>query len=335
MALSSLPSPPARSGANPRAVKVLERPRRDVADTALWIPELRTDAGGRASFTFRMPDALGRWRITGRALTEAGVVGRRAAWCASDKPLYLKWAGPTRFRAGDAPIADVVVFNRTAAETAADLVITGGGGLDAARPLRLVPGPNHVALPLPRVAEGAVTLEIKQGGVVADTLATNLSMSPLGWTASRALTIPVTAQRTPLTLPADALNVSIAFAAPGAGAFNRIVDDLVEYPWGCAEQTASRLIPLSLAYPRFAGAPAPLPDGLTMRPPTHRPRLVHSAGPDAVFAWWGPATTGSALMTAYAYYAHWHAARVLGVTPPAEHWAALPEGYRVRGGGQA
>jgi len=331
MALSSLPSPPPRSGANPRAVKVLERPRRDVADTALWIPELRTDAGGRATFTFTMPDALGRWRITGRAATDAGVVGQRAAWIASDKPLYLKWAGPTRFRAGDAPIADVVVFNRTAAETAADLVITGGG-LDAARPLRLVPGPNHVALPLPRVAEGAVTLEIKQGGVVADTLATNLSMSPLGWTASRALTIPVTAQRTPLTLPADALNVSIAFAAPGAGAFNRIVDDLVEYPWGCAEQTASRLIPLSLAYPRFAGAPAPLRDGLTMRLQTHRLRLVHMAGPDAVFAWWGPATTGSTLMTAYAYYADWHAARVLGVTLPSEHWTRLLEVYRTRGG---
>jgi len=91
--------------------------------------------------------------------------------------------------------------------------------------------------------------------------------------------------------------VSVAFAAPGSGAFNRIVDDLVEYPWGCAEQTASRLIPLSLAYPRFAGAPAPLRDGLTMRLQTNRLRLVQMAGPDAVFAWWGPATTGSALMT--------------------------------------
>ncbi len=333
MALSSLPSPPARSGANPRAVKVLERPRRDVADTALWIPELRTDGSGRAMFTFRMPDALGRWRITGRALTEAGVVGQRAAWVASDKPLYLKWAGPTRFRTGDAPIADIVVFNRTTAETTGDLVISGGG-VDTTRPLRLVPGPNHVALPLPRVADGAVTLEVKQGGVLADALATKLGISPLGWTASRALTVPITAQRTPLTLPPDALNVSVAFAAPGAGAFNRIVDGLVEYPWGCAEQTASRLIPLSLAYPRFAGAPASLRDALTMRLQTNRLRLVHMAGPDAVFAWWGPATTDSALMTAYAYYADWHAGRVLGVTLPPEHWTRLLEVYRARGGGE-
>src|SRR5262249_12788976 len=113
MALSPLPSPPSRSGANARAVKVLERPRRDVADTALWIPELATDAKGRATFPFRRPDALGRWRITGRAVTDAGIVGQRAAWIASDKPLYVKWAGPMRFRESDAPVIDVVVFNRT------------------------------------------------------------------------------------------------------------------------------------------------------------------------------------------------------------------------------
>ena len=179
-----------------------------------------------------------------------------------------------------------------------------------------------------------MTLEVKQGGVLADALATKLGISPLGWTASRALTVPITAQRTPLTLPPDALNVSVAFAAPGAGAFNRIVDGLVEYPWGCAEQTASRLIPLSLAYPRFAGAPASLRDALTMRLQTNRLRLMHMAGPDAVFAWWGPATTDSALMTAYAYYADWHAGRVLGVTLPPEHWTRLLEVYRARGGGE-
>jgi hypothetical protein len=60
------------------------------------------------------------------------------------------------------------------------------------------------------------------------------------------------------------------------------------------------LIPLALAYPRFAGGPTALREALTMRLQTNRLRLVHMAGPDAVFAWWGLATTQSALMTAYA-----------------------------------
>jgi uncharacterized protein YfaS (alpha-2-macroglobulin family) len=331
MALSSLPSPPSRSGANPRAVKVLERPRRDVADTALWIPELETDGAGRATFAFRMPDALGRWRITVRAVTDDGIVGQRTAWVASDKPLYLKWAGPTRFRTGDAPLADVVAFNRTRAESAADLVVSGGG-VTLTQPMRLAPGANHVTLPLPRAADATITLSLKQAGVVADTLATTLATTPAGWMAARSTPIPITTARTALALPADARNVTVAFAPAGSGAFSRIVDDLVEYPWGCAEQTASRLIPLSLAYPRFAGAPAALRDGLTMRLQTNRLRLIHMAGPDAVFSWWGPATTESALMTAYAYYADWHAARVLGVTLPPGHWTRLLEVYRTRGG---
>jgi hypothetical protein len=333
MALSALPSPPPRSGANSRAVKVLERPRRDVADTALWIPELVTDAQGRATFTFTMPDALGRWRITGRALTDAGVVGQRATWVASDMPVYLKWAGPTRFREGDAPVADVVVFNRTATEMGAELVVAGAG-VNSTRHVRLGSGANHLALSLPRVAGGAVTLQLRQGGVVADTLTTTLSASSARWTSPRSLTVPITSARTPLALPSDAHNISVAFAAPGTGAFARIVDDLVEYPWGCVEQTASRLIPLALAYPRFAGAPAALRDALTMRLSTHRLRLVHMAGPDAVFAWWGLATTESALMTAYAYYADWHAARVLGVTLPPEHWTRLLDVYRTRASGE-
>src|SRR5207247_4247713 len=54
----------------------------------------------------------------------------------------------------------------------------------------------------------------------------------------------------------------------------------------------------------------------------------------AVFAWWGPATTDSALMTAYAYYADWHAGRGLGGTRPPEHCTRLLEGCRARGGGE-
>ena len=49
---------------NERRVKVLERPRRDDVDTAFWQPTLRTDATGTAHFSFTMPDALTRWRIT-------------------------------------------------------------------------------------------------------------------------------------------------------------------------------------------------------------------------------------------------------------------------------
>jgi len=82
-----------------------------------------------------------------------------------------------------------------------------------------------VALPLPRVADGAVTLQIKQGGVVADALSTTLAQSARLAGVARA----DSADHGPAHAAHAAAGRArrVAFAAPGAGAFNRIVDDLV------------------------------------------------------------------------------------------------------------
>ncbi|HEY2993127.1 MAG TPA: alpha-2-macroglobulin [Methylomirabilota bacterium] len=320
MALSSLPTPPARGARQERGVKVLERPRRDVVDTAAWLGDLRTGPDGRAHFTFRMPDALTRWRLTARAMTEAGVVGQRTGWVTSFKDVYLKWAGPTRFREGDQPLADVLVFNETPAETTVELVASGGGA-DSRHTLRLAPGANHVTLPVGNVSGSTVTLAVHRAGVVMDTLSTTVSGVPVTPPTPRSLTVDVTSATTALALPPDARSLSVSFAGGLAGHVAQIADDLLDYPWGCVEQTASRLIPLSLAYPTLAGAPAPMRERTARALQTHRLRLVHMAGPDAVFPWWMPNTSTSALMTSYAYYADWHASRVLGVEVPREHWA--------------
>lgn len=65
-----------RSAQPERRVKVLERPRRDDVDTAAWFPDLRSDAKGRATVSFKVPDSLTRWRITARALADDGSAGR-------------------------------------------------------------------------------------------------------------------------------------------------------------------------------------------------------------------------------------------------------------------
>ena len=91
---------------NERGVKVLERPRREDKDTALWAPSVQTGPDGKAKLSFTMPDSLTRWRITVRAVTPDGVVGQKADYIRSDKPFYLKWTGPSRFRQGDEPIVE-------------------------------------------------------------------------------------------------------------------------------------------------------------------------------------------------------------------------------------
>ncbi len=136
VALPGSTSAPGRANRSERGVKVLERPRREDVDTAAWQPELVTDAQGKASFSFRMPDSLTRWRITARAIDDNGQVGQKKQFLRSEKPLYLKWSGPTRFRQGDQPDLGLFVFNQGERPVKAEL-LSGPPGSQRSQPLEL------------------------------------------------------------------------------------------------------------------------------------------------------------------------------------------------------
>lgn len=324
---------PARHNYNERGVKVLERPRRDNVDTAYWAPSLQLGADGHARISFTMPDALTRWRITGRAMDTAGRVGQRTGYVRSDKAFYAKWTAPNWMRSGDAPSASVAVFNQTSTEQALEVALSGGAQPTLVK-LSAKPGVNYLAFPL-AANPGVLHLQVRQAGKVVDALDTPIDTLPVNWLNARSLTLPVAGPATALKLPVDARNIRVSFADTANSHFARIADDLMDYPYGCVEQTASRLIPLTLAIdslPASAGGANDLVrDRLQAMLTAQRLRLVSMAGPKAVFGWWGNATDGDALMTAYAYYADWHAARVLHITLPPEHWANLLQVYSTQG----
>jgi uncharacterized protein YfaS (alpha-2-macroglobulin family) len=309
---------PARHNYNERGVKVLERPRRDNIDTAFWAPSLKTDANGQARVTFTMPDALTRWRITGRAMDAQGRVGQRTGYLRSDKAFYAKWTSPDWLRSGDAPRASVAVFNQTSSTQALEVSLTGGPQSKVEK-LSAKPGVNYLEFPL---AAGAVPLhlEVKQSGKVVDALDTRVQELPASWLSPRTLSFALAGTDNELKLPADARNIRVSFAQGATGHFARIADDLIDYPYGCVEQTSSRLIPLTLATQSMAPEAGALRERLAAILQAQRLRLVAMAGPNAVFSWWGNATKGDALMTTYAYYADWYASRALHLELRSEHW---------------
>lgn len=332
--------PPAGHQYAERGVKVIERPRRDDTDTAAWEPALRTDAEGRARLTFRMPDALSRWRITVRAAGSGsadGIWGQRSAQIWSDQALYAKWTSPTWLREGDAPIAALAVFNNTDSVRSAEVTLALAGET-LRQPVQLARGVNYVRLALPAFSgRQAARVEILEGGTPVDALETVLDARPARWRGVRERRLGVdgdgAGEGAPLLLPADARDLSLRLVDSGAAHFLQVAEDLVDYPWGCTEQTASRLIPLALVTPLLApeGRAGQDPDRLWQMLHAQRLRLAALAGPQAVFGWWGNGTEESALMTAYAYYADWYAARTLGIALPAEHWEQVLEAYREHG----
>lgn len=332
MAQSPRAEAPAGGGSQyDRPFKVMERPRREETDTAAWIPQLSTDAAGHAQVTFRMPDSLTRWRITVRAMTADGMVGQAVAHVRSDKALYLKWTGPTHFRTGDAPTVGVAVFNPNGPAREAELQIDG---LDApfVQKMTVQPGANYVNVPAPVATTRTLTLRVRERGQEVDALAATLVAEPAGWTSVRTLRLQLAGQDTPVRLPPDARNLRLGFGG-GPDVFNRVLDDLIDYPWGCVEQTASRMIPLTMALDALPAGDGllPLRDALEQRLQTSRLRLVQMAGPDARFGWWGDQTEGSAFLTAWAYYADTFAARRLGIVLPPDHTQPVLEAYQKYG----
>lgn len=343
LATSRLGDTPARGATQQRGVKVLERPRREDVDTAAWEPRLTTDATGHARFSFTMPDSLTRWRITGRAVDAAGDVGQQVAWIRSDKPFYAKWTSPDWQREGDKATASVALFNQTGAEATVDWTAQGAG-VEAHAQAKLKPGVNFVQVPLVAAADKAgaapIHLALKTSdGKVVDQLDVPLRRLPVGWRAPREQSIDLSsitgANGPALQLPADAGQLRVSFSSdPAAGTFSRWMDSLAEYPYGCVEQTSSRMIPLAIALQSLSPAQQAQAPALTQRLSTARLRLAQMAGPEARFAWWG-GTQGDPFLTAYAYYADWRATQALRLSLPESHWQRLLDVYAQGGDSMA
>lgn len=333
-ALRGAPGGPQRGQYNERGVKVLERPRRDDIDTAAWQPDLLTDANGHAVMKFRMPDALTRWRITVRAVSADGEVGQRTAYIRSDKALYLKWSGPTDFRSGDRPAVDLIAFNQGSTDVQARWTAKGAG-LDLDQAVTLKPGANYLRLPQATLQAGAVDTALSVGGRQVDRLQTPIRLEPTGWPQDHQLQVPLAAASDVLSFPqADAYGVHLRFVASDASQFARVADDLIAYPYGCTEQTSSRLIPLALAHDTLlrtdpAASRSKVVQSIETRLRDQRQRLALLAGFNGTFGWWGDGgAKGDAFLTAYAYYADKLAADSLGVTLPASNWQRALDIYR-------
>jgi uncharacterized protein YfaS (alpha-2-macroglobulin family) len=325
VALPGSPGAPGKANRSERGVKVLERPRREDVDTAAWQPELVTDANGKTRFTFKMPDSLTRWRITARAIADDGQVGQKKQFVHSEKPLYLKWSGPSKFRSGDKPDLGVFAFSQAENPVKAELV-THYEGSEQRVPVTLNSGINYIALPGFEWASGEWTAELVQDGKTADALAVRLTASGEGWQVTQSQSLDVGSGETSLTLPADATDIRLRLDDSPQALFRSALDDLLSYPYGGVEQTASRLLPLSIVYPTLSSNPQ-IRDRLRLIMQNSRLRLVQMAGPSASFTWWGMDGEPDAFLTAYAYFADWHASQVLELNLPPEHWQRVLEVY--------
>lgn len=310
-----------------RPLKMRERPRREDVDTAYWKTNIKTNKNGEAKVSFKVPDSITRWRITSRAINSDGIVGQSSAHINSLQSVYLKWGGLSDFRKGDNLTVNVMAFNLEPGDLSGTLEAKGSS-LNVSQEVSLEPGINFTPISFQAKSTGDISLSIK-GKTFSDKLVKKIHTVPADWMSLMSKDIILKNGSNSVELPKSAFNIRLVAFNNLYQRFLKAAEDLIAYPHGCVEQTASKLIPLSIAYGILKKAKNKRGDLQQIREKVinGRDRLVTLANNGGFFGWYNDMPSSS-YMTAYAYLADFYAGKVLDFSFTHRHWEKILEAYR-------
>ncbi len=226
--------------------------RKDFVETALWRPDLVTDADGKATVELALPDNLTRFRMMAVVLDETGRGGVHEQGFEVKKPLMVIPAIPRFAILGDTFEAAALVHNET--DSTAKATVSLAGETKEVE----IEAHGRVRVPFSVTASEAgkqtYTFEVRDGeGTVRDRVEVALPVHAPGIDEHPRLAAGFTgAQDVVIEVPADAfvgedddLVVTTGITMwPELGAR---LEYLVDYPHGCVEQTTSSTLPLLAA----------------------------------------------------------------------------------------
>jgi uncharacterized protein YfaS (alpha-2-macroglobulin family) len=224
--------------------------------TAYWNPAIETDADGRAQVTFQAPDNLTAYRLMAVAADAGERFGSGDRRITVRKPLQIMSAMPRFLNVGDEIHGGVLVINDTGKPGTAvvDAQLTGGAELRKGGHQEIaVPagGRAPVAFAVRASHAGEVRVRVKAAlGAESDGLELHI---PVRYPAPVETQVVAEGSTTgsvqlPVKLPAGTLpgsaTLEVSTDPDGVAGLEEGLRDLIEYPYGCLEQTTSRLIPL-------------------------------------------------------------------------------------------
>jgi alpha-2-macroglobulin len=226
------------------------------ATTAYWQAEVLTDASGKATLEIPMPENLTTFRIMAVAVdpAQADRFGKGDTTVRVRKPLMLRPSLPRFANFGDRFEASVMVDNQTGAD---QHVLVGTRGLNVGLPseveklLQIPAGESReVRFDMETAAVGTMRLQfaaLSNGGRDATEIELPVHYPATAEAFADYGMIDGATQRT-IAPPADALpafgGLELSMSSTALSGLEDAVDYLVTYPYECAEQTASRVLPI-------------------------------------------------------------------------------------------
>ncbi len=310
--------------------------RKIFKDTAAWYPLLETKEDGSATATFTLPDNLTTWRATAVGHTPASQFGTSRQKFIARLELMARLSPPRFFVASDRLQVPGVITSMLDQKQQArgrfeanGLTLLGestfSGEIEPRGSLRATAGvkaeqPGNALLRL-----------LASGNDAGDAMELTLPVLPRSIDRAIGSGIALRDEQgsIDLNLPAEALtgtsSLTLTFAPSISTSLNSAITQLVEFPYGCVEQTLSRFIPAVHAKSllgRSGWQPDPATEAkLPLVVAEGIRRLEEMQQDDGGWGWWKTDST-SLTMTAHALYG-------LGLAKRAG--VAVPENMLTRG----
>jgi alpha-2-macroglobulin len=287
--------------------------RRDFPDTALWLPQLMTDAKGFAKVSLPLPDNLTQWRITALGQTADLQLGYGVQRFVSRKEFAVRLAMPSVLTEGDEVTVSAVVSNDGAQQREAQVTLITGEDSEKPTSITIAPGKSETVQWTYRAKRlGSFPFQVRaisQDGR-RDAEERRVTIQPFATQNVVAHDLMLPAGRTdyaftpPPGLVREASRLTVHLAPSIFSQLLGTLDYLVDYPYGCTEQTLSRFLPGLAMQEILQEKGIALPD-LTRRTPEvvqkGLARLYRFQHDDGGWGWWED-DENDLWMTAYVVY---------------------------------
>jgi len=232
--------------------------RKDFADTAFWGPNVRTSDDGTVSVSVKVPDNLTSWRVTGTAISANTLVGKGRSNVISRKELMLRFSLPSFMTQDDVQEIAITATNATDSDmtVAIEIGVLGAQISGDAKETLIIPARSSKAVQreVKTPSAGKATFKVvgrTQTGGFTDGLEQSVIVEPRAELRRAYFTGDVTqigALVTELNLDKMAIQGSLIIdVSPSQfSSLEPMLIDLIDYPYGCVEQTMSRFVPAVL-----------------------------------------------------------------------------------------
>ncbi|MCL6533350.1 MAG: hypothetical protein K6U12_08775 [Armatimonadetes bacterium] len=289
----------------------VEDTRRDFPDTAFWLPHLRTNPQGVAQTTFRLPDNLTEWRLTVWGHTLKTQIGYAKAAIKSAKDLMVRLRTPLWLVEGDKTELSAIVSNNTHQPRTVQVVWHTPEGTQSQQ-LTVAPNDSRtLSYPYRARKVGVQTIRVSArevNGRLRDAEERQFEVKPAATpqVATRVLLLKAERQIVMNLLPDSRHELGTLEIEVQPTLFQFLtarLDYLIEYPYGCVEQTVSRFVPAVLARAVYRQRGEPMPPELEKRVEealkAGLQRLAELESPEGGWGWW-EAEEPEPWITAYA-----------------------------------